>query len=140
MFVCSWTSCPNLKYAYTSWKTPLFLCTEKLMTCREDKLVSFISCGNLTSLTPKLEHVRKNCKFNLRTNKNVSMYACTYVCMKFGRLVTQTFTHKLQSDTVSIALPSCQLKTFSTTRLVWMKIQARSSLGIGDPCLKFPPY
>ena len=64
MYICSWTSCPNLKNAYTSWKTPLFLCTEKLTTCREDKLVSFISCRNLMTcllhLQCKLERVIKN--------------------------------------------------------------------------------
>ena len=73
-YICSWTSCPNLKYAYTSWKIPLFLCTEKLMTCREDKLVSFIR----KSFAPK-------------HNVSWKAWSCIFVNnLKFGRPVTQT--------------------------------------------------
>lgn len=69
MYVCSWIFCLNLKNVYISWKILLFLCIEKLMICREDKLVFFISCRNLMFFIFKYEYVIKKWFFKVNNLK-----------------------------------------------------------------------
>lgn len=54
LLVCIYSliSCPSLRCAYINWKTPLFLFIGKLMTCKEDKLVS------LKSIKPLIRQIK----------------------------------------------------------------------------------
>ena len=85
LLVCIYSliSCPSLRCAYINWKTPLFLFIGKLMTCKEDKLVS------LKSIKPLIRQIK------LRVISQVILYHVSSILSECLYIESDQLWHKM---------------------------------------------